>query len=184
VETTVVTPELPGPVRYLAGALLRLGGVARLAASSSEPNRLLDTALHTVGKAAGPAFVVAYLNDADLAGHAWGWMSPAYLQAANGIDRCLTGLMSLVSSPEHLVIITADHGGGGVLERDHDHPHPVNEAIPLLLLGGRVLPGFGHDQARLLDVPPTVLHHFGLRAPPAYEGRVLEEAFTPAAACA
>lgn len=184
VETTVVTPELPGSVRWLAGALLRLGGVARLKASASEPTRLVDTALHTLDKAQGPAFVVAYLNDADLAGHAWGWMSPAYLQAAGAIDRSLAGLMSLVSSPEHLVVITADHGGGGVLERDHDHPHPLNDAIPLLLLGGRVVPGRGGDlPAHLLDVPPTVLHHFGAPTPPSYRGRVLEEAFTAAAVC-
>jgi arylsulfatase A-like enzyme len=65
-----------------------------------------------------------------------------------------------------------------VLASDHDHPHPLNERIPLLMAGiGIASPGEGKAAAALLDVPPTVLHAFGGRAPVQWEGRILTEAF-------
>lgn len=178
VETTIVGPELPGPGGFLAGALLRLAGVDRLITPGCAPGVLLDAAVRHLDGNPNRELVVVYLNDADLAGHAWGWMSPAYRQAAKGIDRALAHIVRLTTEQEALIVITADHGGGGVLERDHDHPHPTNDAIPLVLLGGRVAPGSASSgPARLLDIPPTILHGFGGVANPAYEGRVIHEAF-------
>jgi bisphosphoglycerate-independent phosphoglycerate mutase (AlkP superfamily) len=139
---------------------------------------MLDVALTHMERNPSPELIVLYLNDADLAGHAWGWMSPAYLQAARVIDRALGRLEGWIEDPDTLVIVTADHGGGGVLPQDHDHPHPLNEGIPLGILGGRVVPGLvSPEPVRLLDIPPTVLHGFGGTAPAEYEGRVLHEAF-------
>jgi hypothetical protein len=178
IETTIVMPELSGGPRWIAGALLRLGGATRLIMAPPAPAQLMEAAMRHLAQHKAQEFVVAYMNDADLAGHAWGWMSPAYLQAAATIDRALTRLAPLIDDPEVLLIITADHGGGGVLAQDHDHPHPVNDAIPLLLLGGRVVPGIGGEgPVRLLDIPPTILHGFGAMAPVQYEGRVIHEAY-------
>lgn len=177
VETTVFAPELPGAARWMAGTLLRLGGIGRLVANASAPGALFEAAKRQLDGNRAREFVVVYVNDADLAGHAWGWMSRAYLQAAATIDRGLARILPVVGDPEALVIVTADHGGGGVLHNDHDHPHPVNDAIPLMMLGGRIAPGRGGAGACLLDVPPTVLHGFGGTAPDGYEGRVLYEAF-------
>lgn len=178
VETSVVTTQLTGSARWLAGALLRLGGVTRLVPAPPAPGILVDVALRQMARNLRPELVVLYLNDADVAGHAWGWMSPAYLQAAKAIDRALVPFESLVEDPDTLVVLTADHGGGGVLPQDHDHPHPVNDQIPIGMLGGRVMPGMvSTEPVRLLDIPPTVLHGFGGAAPAEYEGRVLHEAF-------
>jgi len=178
VQTSVVTAQLSGSTRWLAGALLRLGGVTRLVPAPPAPGVLMDVGLRHLARNPGRELVVVYLNDADLAGHAWGWMSPAYLQAAAVIDRALARLNLLAEDPETLVVLTADHGGGGVLSQDHDHPHPVNDAIPVGMLGGRVMPGLvSPEPVRLLDIPPTVLHGFGGTAPQEYEGRVLHEAF-------
>lgn len=178
VETTIVMAELSGGPRWIAGALLRLGGATRLLMAPPAPGPLMDTAMRHLAGNRAQEFVVAYMNDADIAGHAWGWMSPPYLQAISTIDRALTRLAPLIDDPEALVIITADHGGGGVLAQDHDHPHPLNDAIPLLLLGGRVEPGIGGvGPVHLLDIPPTILHGFGGTAPAQYEGRVIREAY-------
>lgn len=178
VETSVVTTQLSGSARWLAGALLRLGGVTRLVPAPPAPGILVDVALRHMARNPNAELVVLYLNDADVAGHAWGWMSPAYLQAARAIDRALVPLESLVEDPDTLVVLTADHGGGGVLPQDHDHPHPVNDTIPIGMIGGRVMPGLvSSEPARLLDIPPTVLNGFGGSAPAEYEGRVLHEAF-------
>ncbi|HSB55086.1 MAG TPA: alkaline phosphatase family protein [Gemmatimonadales bacterium] len=178
VDTTVFTSQLSGSARWVAGALLRLGGVTRLLPTPPAPGVMLDGAMAHIERNPSPELVVLYLNDADVAGHAWGWMSPAYLQAARTIDLALERLEQVAEDPDTLVILTADHGGGGVLPQDHDHPHPVNEGIPLGMVGGRVIPGLvSPDPVRLLDIPPTVLHGFGGTAPAEYEGRVLHEAF-------
>jgi predicted AlkP superfamily pyrophosphatase or phosphodiesterase len=178
VETSVVTTQLSGSARWLTGALLRLGGVTRLVPAPPAPGILIEVALRHMERNSNPELVVVYLNDADVAGHAWGWMSPAYLQAAKAIDRALVPFERLLEDPDTLVVLTADHGGGGVLPQDHDHPHPVNDSIPIGMLGGRVMPGLiSSEPARLLDIPPTVMHGFGGTAPAEYEGRVLHEAF-------
>jgi hypothetical protein len=178
VRTSVVAAELPAATRFLVGGLLKLGGVERLVAAGNTPRRVVGTALQELSADDGRRCVIAYLNDTDVAGHAWGWMTEAYLTAAAAIDRGLTGLAALAEDPETMLIITADHGGGGVLPHDHDHPHPLNESIPLFLGGGRIEQyATGTSQVSLLDVPPTVVHAFGGLAPAEWEGRPLAEAF-------
>ena len=178
VETTIVLPQLGGAARWLAESLLRLGGVTRLLTAPPAPAQLVDTALSQMDANPAREFVVLYLNDADLAGHAWGWMSPSYLQACEMIDRALLPIVPLAQESDTLLIITADHGGGGVLPQDHDHPHPINDRIPLIMAGGRVMPGLmTTEPVRLLDIPPTVLNGFGGGAPAEYEGRAIHEAF-------
>lgn len=178
VHTTVVLPALSPTSRWIAGALLRLGGVTRLCTAPAAPVRLMATALRRLATGAGPEFLVAYFNDADVAGHASGWMSPAYLRAASGLDRAMELLAVLSTNPDTLIIVTADHGGGGVVPNDHDAPHPLNDGIPLALVSGCITPETcGEDAVSLLDIPPTVLHGFGGTAPRQYSGRVLHEAF-------
>lgn len=179
VETTVFLPTLSPHTRWVASALLRLGGVSTLRTAPGAPARLVAAARDHLAGNAGREFVVVYLNDADLAGHHWGWMSPAYLRAAGAIDRAVPTLAELAEDPGSLLVITADHGGGGVDPTDHDAPHPVNDRIPLALVGGQVAQGqLGGRSVRLLDIPPTVLHGFGGTAPAGYAGRVIHEAFT------
>ncbi len=178
VATTVVAPVLGGTARWVTGALLRLGGITRLLPAPPAPGHVIEGATDQLRGNPRPEFVVAYVNDTDIAGHAWGWMSAPYLQAAAMVDRGLTPLRASLEDPGTLVIVCADHGGGGVLHTDHDHPHPVNDRIPLFLLGKRVQCGAtGMEPARLLDIPPTVLWALGGTAPAQYEGRVLNEAF-------
>ena len=125
----------------------------------------------------GLAFV--YVNDCDRAGHAEGWMSPAYLAAVRDVDAAMTELRSLAR--DSLLVVLSDHGGGGVAPTDHDAPHLVNDRIPLILAGPQirrrhVLP----HPASLLDVPPTALWWLGADVPSSYEGHVLRDAFVAA----
>lgn len=97
--------------------------------------------------------------------------------AAVEVDAAIGVLSDLT---EHaLVIVMADHGGGGVSTHDHVEPHPINDHIPLILAGPDVTRRHQLTrQVSLLDVPPTLLWWFGLDVPTAYEGRVLTQAFT------
>lgn len=178
VSTAVFAPMLGGAPRWMAGALLRLGGVTRLAGGTSAPAAVIRQAAEHLAGSAGRQFVVAYVNDTDIAGHAWGWMSGPYLEAAGAVDQGLRALAPLLQDPECLVLVTADHGGGGVLPHDHDHPHPTNDRIPLYALGPAVAgPAVSEEPASLLDIPATVLWALGAPVPAQYEGRVLHEAF-------
>jgi predicted AlkP superfamily pyrophosphatase or phosphodiesterase len=178
VVTSVVTGELQAGTQFLVGGLLRLGGIERLIANGSHPRSVMTAVVEELGDSDTRRCVIGYLNDADIAGHAWGWMSQAYLTAAQSIDRALGRLSELAAQPGTLVIVTADHGGGGVLASDHDHPHPLNERIPVLMGGmGLATMREGNAPASLLDIPPTILHAVGGRPPAQWEGRILSEAF-------
>ena len=61
--------------------------------------------------------VFVYLPDCDRAGHAFGWMSPEYLKAAAAVDVAVGRMATWVD--EALLMILADHGGGGVRSDDH-----------------------------------------------------------------
>jgi phosphopentomutase len=121
--------------------------------------------------------VFVYLPDCDRAGHAHGWMSDRYLEAAAEVDAAVGVLTACVDNA--VLIVTADHGGGGVSATEHREPHPVNDRIPLMLAGPGVTRQ--HQLTRpisILDVPATILWWFGLDVPQCYEGRPLLEAFT------
>lgn len=178
VRTSVVAAELLPSTRFLVGGMLKLGGVERLIATGTQPRRVAEAMAEELRGPRGRRFVLGYMRDTDIAGHAWGWMSGAYLTAARAVDRGLGILNELAEEPGTLVIVTADHGGGGVLPSDHDHPHPINDAIPLLVGGQGVRTGpASTDSATLLDVPPTVVSAFGGNPPVQWQGRILHEAF-------
>jgi phosphopentomutase len=121
-------------------------------------------------------FTFLYLPDCDKAGHASGWMSAPYVQAVAEVDAAVGMLTHALD--DQLLIVLSDHGGGGVMARDHDLPHPVNDRIPLLLAGAGVRRN--HTITRevsILDVPATVLRWFGVPVPDCYEGQPLAEAF-------
>ncbi len=167
-----------GPVeRGVLRALSAAAGVARVTSDGARAWEVAATALHAAQRRTGGILFV-YLNDCDRAGHAHGWMSDQYLEAAAEVDRAIGLLTHLV---EHdLVVVLADHGGGGVTPTDHDAPHPTNDRIPLVLAGPDVARAPLLTQpVSLLDVPPTLCHWLGVDVPAEYEGRVLHEAFSP-----
>ena len=127
--------------------------------------------------------ILLHWPDADLAGHAHGWMSEEYVRAAQRLDQAL-GLLAAMADVEGdsgtLLIALADHGGGGVNLRDHDSDHPLDRTIPLLLAGSAVCNDELYEPS-ILDVPATVLWALGVPLPASYSGRPLDEAFTPRA---
>ncbi|MFI5207645.1 MAG: alkaline phosphatase family protein [Gemmatimonadales bacterium] len=177
VSTLVAAGSPAARSRPITWALGACAGVSRLVSSSGSAADVVRAALPELGRHDGFAFV--YLPDCDRTGHAHGWMSPAYLEAASEVDAavaCLAAETGIVD--EGLLIVLADHGGGGVAPTDHDAPHPLNDAIPLMLAGEGVRRH--HVITRpvsLLDVPATVLDWFGVPVPECYEGTPLHDAF-------
>jgi len=175
IPTDIVTADLGPAALPVAWALASTAGARRLVAKGS---RARDTAAaaHRLLSQREQRLLFVYLPDCDRAGHAHGWMSDPYLEAAAEVDAAV-GLLSPWTD-EAVFIVTADHGGGGVTANEHDEPHPVNDHIPLIVAG----PGVTRRHQltgtiSLLDVPATVLWWFGVPVPGDYEGRPLAEAF-------
>jgi hypothetical protein len=180
----VVAGPLPAAHRVLGRTLLALAGVGSLVSAPSLPRELAYAAeREQVRRAAG--LTIVYLSNCDRVGHRQGWMSEAYLEAAHAADEAVAVLTDTVLADETaLLLVTADHGGGGVVPTDHDMPHPINDAIPIVAAGAGVLPGRGHGSASLLDLPPTILRALGVPIPREYAGRVLNFLTEDAAAVA
>ena len=90
-------------------------------------------------------FTFLHLEDPDIAGHATGWMSPAYVDAVAETDRLLGELLDTIDATPRLakrmvVILTADHGGPPG-ERSHDDATDLaNYRIPFLVWGRGIGP--------------------------------------------
>lgn len=126
--------------------------------------------------------ILLHLPDADRAGHAEGWMGGAYRRAAERLDAALAEVIrhaGVWHYPGTLLVVVADHGGGGATATDHDSGHRLDRTIPVLLAGHAVAPTALLDPVSLLDVPATIAWAMGAEVPEAWEGRVLVEGFVP-----
>ena len=179
VPSQVVASELLPAGRAVLWALTKAAGLGRFRSAGLRARDVARSAF-TIALGQDDSLVFVYLNDCDQAGHAHGWMSPQYRAAAVEIDAAIGVLADLT---EHsLLIVMADHGGGGVSTHDHAEPHPTNDHIPLILAGPGVTRRHQLTQRiSLLDIPPTLLWWFGLEVPVTYEGRIMTQAFTQAA---
>jgi len=182
--TRIVTGPLPTPHRVLGRTLLGLAGVGNLVMAPLKPRELarLGEREHT---RLPTSLTIVYLNECDRAGHREGWMSRPYLEAARAADGAVSVLSgAILERDDALLLVTADHGGGGVAATDHDMPHPVNDTIPMVAAGAHVVPGRGPAGVSLLDLPPTILRALEVPIPRSYSGRALNlfEAETAAVA--
>ena len=90
-------------------------------------------------------FTFLHLDLPDAAGHASGWMSPAYLAAVAETDQLLGELLDTVDATPRLskrlvVVLTTDHGGLPG-EKDHDDASDVEDyRIPFVVWGRGIRP--------------------------------------------
>ncbi len=176
--------RLPFGYGHLASRIAHVVGVTRATFSGDSAPAILAGAQRDLARERRGLFVFHW-PDADRAGHAAGWTSPAYRAAARCLDDALGTLDDMTgasSDPDTLLIALADHGGGGRLAHNHDSAHLHDRRIPLLLAGGRVIPGDLGQGCSLLDVPATVCWALGVPAPASFEGRPLVEALSNASA--
>jgi predicted AlkP superfamily pyrophosphatase or phosphodiesterase len=111
-----------------------------------------------------PALFFIHLPDADLAGHAKGWMSKPYLKAVEDCDRAigtiLKGFKELGLYDRTTFIVTADHGGH---ETTHGTNAPEDMTIPWIAAGPGIKAGYAiKEQVSVVDTPATVMRAFGL----------------------
>lgn len=89
-------------------------------------------------------FRFVHLSAPDVAGHAHGFMTPAYLDAVAATDHRLGRIIAAVEAKGDLadhtvVVVTADHGGRGVSHRNPTRLY--NYRVPFIVWGAGVAPG-------------------------------------------
>lgn len=131
-------------------------------------------------------FVFIHLKDVDGAGHKYGWLSKEQKEAAGRVDDALEEIYDTILESQKsykiptLVIITADHGGHGMM---HGTAADTDRLVPWIAIG----PGIHRNNqlrgtVRLIDIAPTALRALGMDPKellPKAQGRVLEEIFRP-----
>lgn len=164
-------PFLMRPLAARIGS--RLGfGVTRMRGRSAL--EVLQTARPAI-RDQRRGLILMHWVDADRAGHADGWMSPRYAEAAGVLDTALGLLMRIVdlNDPGTALVVLADHGGGGRQRRHHDSDHPLDRTIPIILAGGAIRSAPLETGVSLLDVPATILAMLGVAQPASYAGTSL-----------
>ncbi len=136
------------------------GGVERTVAHALSPG--------------GDDLLLVWMSDVDNAGHKYGAASPAYRTAARHVDEKLGAMFGQLDLTKDTIVVVADHGhidGGG-----HGGVEPEVMQVPLVLAGAGVKRGAIIEDARLVDVSPTIATLLGLPPPGHALGRVLTEA--------
>lgn len=127
-----------------------------------------------------PDFVFIHSAEPDLAGHAEGWMSPAYLAALSRADHMVGQVVAWVREKgmwdQTLLIVSADHGGSGKTHRSENESDMV---IPWIASGGVARGKHLPDRAMIHDIAPTVLAALGLPIPDGCEGHALTPLVEP-----
>jgi arylsulfatase A-like enzyme len=129
---------------------------------------------------AGFDLMFVHLPQTDLAGHAQGWMSSAYLDAVANADRAVGRVLSVL--PEGTtVIVTADHGG-------HDWGHGTTQAadmrIPWIVAGPHIPVRALTRSIVTTDTAATAAWVLGLSLSGGATGRPVLEAFDAASVAA
>ncbi len=177
-ETTVLMARIPALYLTVAQGFARLLGVGETRFAGNSCREIAGDAIRVLSRQSS-GVVLVHLPDADRAGHAHGWMSPEYEQAVGRLDNALARLVRTIDleDPRELVLVCADHGGGGARQTAHDSAHPLDTTVPIILAGGEVVQGdLGHDVG-FADVPATILWSLGVAIPATYAGRPLVQAF-------
>jgi hypothetical protein len=117
--------------------------------------------------------VVMLLGAVDAAGHAHGGDSEEYRAAAQIADHALARALARIDLSQDAVIITADHGHTG--RGGHGGVEPEVIYVPLIAAGAGIKEGATANDARLIDIAPTVSALLGMPSPGHGLGRTLVE---------
>lgn len=123
--------------------------------------------------------VFLYLGFTDASGHTHGWMSPEYLKAIEGADRCVSVAISAIerTGVELATIALSDHGGH---ERTHGTDRPEDMLIPWIACGRGIRHGVRIESpVRIFDTCPTAAALLGIDLAREWDGRVVAEALEP-----
>ena len=114
----------------------------------------------------------------DAMGHAYGWLSPQYLNVLTHSDEAVGVILAELEKhglrQDTLIILTADHGG-----HNQGHGTTLSEdmTIPWIVIGPGVKPGLLTSQVQTTDTAATAAWALNLTRPQEWDGWPVFEAF-------
>ena len=99
-----------------------------------------------------PDFMFLYLGNVDYVGHAFGWMSDAYVKAVEQSWRIIRDMKEIML-PDDTLIVTADHGGHGY---EHGSRMDSDMMIPLAVMTLGSEKYQIRNNASIMDIAPTI----------------------------
>jgi len=153
-------------------------GVATILRHEVDADKTVETAAAFI-RERKPLLTVVHLDLVDHAGHASGWLTPAYAQAVERADALVATLLAAIDGAgmrsRTIVMISADHGGVG---KSHGGLTKAEIEIPWIIAGPGVKRGHVIDiPVSTLDTAPTILFALGMHAPAVWVGRPVLDAF-------
>ncbi|HJZ74120.1 MAG TPA: alkaline phosphatase [Vicinamibacterales bacterium] len=153
-------------------------GVATILRHEVDADKTVETAAAFI-RERKPLLTVVHLDLVDHAGHASGWLTPAYAQAVERADALVATLLAAIDGAgmrsRTIVMISADHGGVG---KSHGGLTKAEIEIPWIIGGPGVKRGHVIDiPVSTLDTAPTILFALGMHAPAVWVGRPVLDAF-------
>ncbi len=126
-------------------------------------------------KAENPNLTFVHFQDADKAGHKFGWESPEQIQALEESDKALGVLLSAIEESKRncTLIITADHGGTA---KGHGSNSADDTNIPWIAWGHKVQKGEIHSFIKTTNTAATALYLLGIDKPNNWTGQVVKSA--------
>jgi len=123
-----------------------------------------------------PDLLFVHLPDVDLAGHASGWMSAAYLESVRHADADVGRIVAALPT-DMTIVITADHGGH---QSGHGSDDPLDTTIPWIIVGPAISRGKQLSSAvRTVDTAATAAFILGVQLSGDASGRPVFEAMAP-----
>ncbi len=123
-----------------------------------------------------PNLTFVHFQDADKAGHKFGWESPEQIQALEESDKALGELVTALKESKRncTLIITADHGGTA---KGHGSNSADDTNIPWIAWGYKVEKSELQIPIKTTDTAATTLHLLGISEPSNWSGHFVKEAF-------
>lgn len=122
-----------------------------------------------------PNLLFVHLDNADHAGHEYGWGTREYYSAVEEADMYIGKLLdALLASPDTYILITSDHGGKG---RNHGGNTLGEIQIPWMLAGPGITTGRMTAPVNTFDSAATIAWIFGLTMPDCWIARPALAAF-------
>jgi len=132
--------------------------------ATSGDGSVIDVAIDRLN--AGDQLLFIHMPNPDYFGHSSGWMSSVYLYELQNTDYHIGRLLAVMEEmqimPTSLIIITADHGGHGVV---HGADIAEDMTIPLIVYGLGVPGRTVLEDVSIVNVAATVLEALDLPLP-------------------
>ena len=124
-----------------------------------------------------PKVLFVQFDDVDHAGHTYGYGTDEYYKQINKTDAHIGKIIDKIKAEgifeKSLIIITADHGGGGGDEKSHGSSYDCDKLIFWTCCGENIKKNFKiEEKMNILDTALVVTDALGIEAPKSFQGKL------------